>query len=241
MFDKRIITIHDVAEDTMTSKRLEKIIKTTLGFGYKFVAIDQILETNTKGLKVALTVDDAYKSTVTTTMPILTKYNIKAILFIPPGLIGLKANDPVLLANDCYPNKDMMTWDDVQEWVNQGHEIGFHTCNHIDLYHNSCKDIEDDFIKGMNIFITQGLQVKLFAYPKGYLPKNRKQMEELFKRFGIHYAFTINRGRVNVENIYYINRTILGNKEYFLWSLFKIFGIEDYHYYSVKQHQEAKM
>lgn len=242
MFDKLIIVIHDVAEDTMTPRRLEKIIKVSKALGYRFVSLDDILNDQEKGKKIALTVDDAYKSCITTTLPILEKYDIKATLFVSPGLLGLEANHPLLQSNDCYPNKGIITWDELRQWRNNGHSVGFHTNNHIDMHYNSDETIMTDFLTGLQALSNNGFEIKYFAYPKGFLPKNRPLIENLFRKNGIQYAFTINRGTVNPQNAFYIYRTTLGNKERFFWTMFKIFGLEDFYFYNIKkQYREAKI
>ena len=54
-----------------------------------------------------------------------------------------------------------------------------------------------DFHNGFNLLAQRGfLLVKYFAYPFGYIPKNRKMMEGLFKKYDIQYAFTVNWGSV---------------------------------------------
>ncbi len=242
MFEKRIITVHDVSEDTMTPQRFEKIIKTSLAIGYKFVSMKDILKKETKGLKLCLNIDDAYKSTITTILPILEKYNIVATLFVPTGLLGYHGSDKYLEDKDLSMGKSMMTWDDVHEWVRRGQDIGFHTHIHYDLYHHTNDEIKDDFEKGMAAFKEHNVDIKYFAYPKGFLPKDRKFYENLLEKYGIEYAFTVNRGKVNPENRYYVHRTLIGNKEKFLWSMCKVVGLEDIHYYKVKQkrHIEVK-
>ncbi|MEG0517593.1 MAG: polysaccharide deacetylase family protein [Bacteroidales bacterium] len=242
MFDKRIVVIHDVAGDTMKPRRLENIIKVSKALGYRFISLEEILNDRKRGLQLALTIDDAYKSCITTILPILEKHNIKATLFVPTGLIGLKATDPLLRVNECYPDKDIITWDDLQQWKMRGQEIGYHTHCHIDMYHHSDSEIVDDFLAGIKCLSAQGLNVKYFAYPKGFLPKNKQLVENLFSEHGIECAFTINRGAVNIDNPYYIHRTTLGNKEKFLWSMCKIFGLEDFYFYHIKKsYVEAKL
>lgn len=234
MLSKRIVAIHAITKDRFSENHLVDYIKSMTRLGYSFISLDEILSNSCKGKKIALTIDDAYKCCVTNLLPILDKFNIKATLFVPNGLLGLDANDNRLLQNDCYSNQSMMSKDDLQCWVREGHEIGFHTYNHIDLYKTKNSDIEDDFRKGMNEMINDGFLIKYFAYPKGFLPKNRMFFEQLLREFHIQYAFTINWGGVNVKSPFYINRVCLGDREPLYWSVFKTVGMIDWYYLKQK-------
>jgi peptidoglycan/xylan/chitin deacetylase (PgdA/CDA1 family) len=198
--------------------------------GYRFVSVDELLETTDKRV-IALTVDDAYKSCITNLVPLLDKYKIPALLFVPTLLLGLPANHEVILKNDGYKDHDVMTEVDIDYWLQKGNEIGFHTGGHIDLYHaqnDAC--IEEDFRKGMEVVNRKGWKTKYFAYPKGYLPKNRVFFESLLNEYGFSKAFTVNWGDSGAEQGWYINRVILGNTESDAWTFIKALGLADFVY-----------
>ncbi len=236
-FHNRIVTIHAVSEETYSPKRLVRYIKTVRMMGYEFVSVNEMMASTNKNGLIALTFDDCYQSTFTNAFPILMKYKVPALLFIPTGLLGYPANHPVLVSHECYENEATMTIDEVNKWINEGFDIGFHTWEHIDLYEASDEHIMDDFKKGVEFMREQGWNTPYFAYPKGFLPKNREMFEELLKLSGFKYAFTINHGDLNVEHPYYINRVCLGNKELFVWGILKTIGfISDWYFRKRKQH-----
>ncbi len=239
--NKRIVTIHDVAEDTLSPKRLKRYLRWMRRLGYKFVPIDRLLSDKGTGKLITLTIDDAYSSTMDTLLPILEKFGITSTLFVPPGLLEKKANDPELLANDCYADKSTMTWEQLRQWAKKGQQIGFHTNKHLDLYHHGNDKIESDFKEGMATLQSMGFHTEYFAYPKGFLPKDRAHFEELLRKSGIKYAFTVNHGKVDPNNGYYINRSIIGNSEPLFWSIFKSIGITDRFFYKYRQHPEQKI
>ena len=119
-------------------------------------------------------------------------------------------------------------------WKNNGHEIAFHTNEHIDLYEANEDVIISDFKSGMEKMSILGYKIKYFAYPKGFLPKNRFEFEKLLQEYSIQKAFTITWGKVNSENPYYINRLCLGDKEPLFWSILKTIGIVDWYYLKQK-------
>ena len=224
---KRIVTIHAVSENAYSTKRLEKYIKTIRGMGFSFVDLQTIVNNTPierrKSL-IALTFDDGYLSTLRNAVPILKKYNVPATLFVPTGLMGFEAGDPHLLKHECYKNEATMSMEDVKEWVSEGFGIGFHTHEHIDLYDSSDNQIINDFKEGLDVLRANGWATPFFAYPKGFLPRNRKMFEKILVENGFKFAFTINHGDVNENNPYYINRVCLGNNESFLWSIMKTTG-----------------
>ena len=198
-----------------------------LKLGYKFTSLEDILNTDTKGKFIHLTVDDGYQSCITELLPILEEYNIKATFFIAPLLLDLPANHPSLIKNNCYKNESTMTTKDILMLHQMGHIIGYHTGTHMNL---SCADnniIKEDFKNGIDKLSTLDLTVKYFAYPFGFLPKDKFFFEGILKEFHINYAFTVKWGDVNQDDKYYINRVCLGDMEPLFWSILKTIGFID--------------
>lgn len=227
MFEQRIVAIHSVSDRTLSQRRLISYIKTMRRLGYKFVTVDTLLSAPKDKKLLALTVDDGYKSCMDNLIPVLEQYEIPALMFLPTQLLGLQANHEELLKHECYTDEAIMSVEDVNLWVHKGFEIGFHTGKHIDLYRCSDHEIERDFREGMEVFRKNGWRTKYFAYPKGFLPKNKLLFEKLLSEYGISYAFTIYWGKANVNDPYYINRVCLGNHEPFFWSILKTLGCCD--------------
>jgi peptidoglycan/xylan/chitin deacetylase (PgdA/CDA1 family) len=239
MFDKRIVTIHAVDDMNYSPYRLELFIKTMRYLGYNFVSISDMLNSKLKKRQIALTFDDCYQSTFTNAIAILKKYKVPALMFIPTGLLGYPANHSILIEHECYKNEATMNIDAINQWIKDGFDIGFHTHEHIDLYETSDERIKEDFTNGMKELTERGWSTPYFAYPKGFLPKNRLMFEELLRQNGFQYAFTINHGSLNIGQPFYINRVCLGNKEPFLWGIIKTIGlIGDWYFRIRKQHYQ---
>lgn len=241
MFEKRIVAIHSISDQNLSQNRLIHYIRTMRFLGYKFVSVDTILSDKHNGKLLALTVDDGYKSCIKNLIPVLEKYKIPALMFLPTQLLGLPENHDELLKNECYRNESIMSVEDVNLWVYKGFDIGFHTGKHIDLYYHEDQEIEKDFREGMDIFRKNGWEIKYFAYPKGFLPKNRNLFEGLLREYNIEFAFTINWGRINSEEPFYVNRVCLGNHEPFLWSILKTIGAGDAYFRKKRVYKEQQI
>lgn len=241
MFEKRIVAIHSISDQNLSQNRLIHYIRTMRFLGYKFVSVDTILSDKQNGKLLALTVDDGYKSCIKNLIPVLEKYKIPALMFLPTQLLGLPENHDELLKNECYRNESIMSVEDVNLWVHKGFDIGFHTGKHIDLYYHEDQEIEKDFREGMDIFRKNGWETKYFAYPKGFLPKNRNLFEGLLREYNIEFAFTINWGRINSEEPFYVNRVCLGNHEPFLWSILKTIGAGDAYFRKKRVYKEQQI
>ena len=230
MFNKRIICIHSISDNALPVRQFERYISWMVKLGYVFVSMDEILDETKTGKYIHLTVDDGYKTCVTALLPILQEYNIKATFFVAPMLLGLDANHPSLIDNSCYHNESMMTEDDIMLLRSCGHTIGYHTGSHVNLSETVNEKVEDDFFNGLYVLKRMGIEVNKFAYPFGYLPKDKSFFEDILRRSNISNAFTVKWGDVNYTSPYYINRVCLGDKEPILWSILKTIGAIDFYY-----------
>ncbi len=198
--------------------------------GYKFISMDEILDETKSGKYIHLTVDDGYKTCITSLLPILQEYNIKATFFVAPMLLGLEANHPSLIKNSCYPNESTMTEEEVLLLQSHGHTIGYHTGTHVNLSKADNEAVRDDFFNGLDLLKEMGVEVTKFAYPFGFLPKDKSFFEGMLRQSNISNAFTVKWGDVNYASPYYINRVCLGDKEPLLWSVLKTIGFVDFYY-----------
>jgi len=233
MLQKRIICVHAVSAISMPIEHLERYIVSMKKIGYRFVSLSEILQNDCQGKVLTLTVDDAYKVSITNLLSLLEKYKIIATLFVPTGLIGLPANHEELIKHSCYSNEEMMTIEDLKIWIAKGQQVGFHTHNHINLRQLTLTNIRDDFKAGIKKLREWGIDTNVFAYPFGYIPIDQKKFEKELYSADFKYAFTVEWGNVNVGNPYYINRVCIGDREPLWWSVLKTIGCVDW-YYKIK-------
>ena len=221
---KRIVLIHAVGEGGMRAKNIVRYIKWMKLCGFRFVSLDQIAADKPRGKFLSLVVDDAYKCVVTALLPILKQYNIPCTLFVPPGLLGLKANDLQLLSHACYPNEDMMDIEDLHVWSENGFEVAFHTNKHIDLSVTGFDTQQEDFVKGMDSLKELGYKPDKFAYPFGRLPEEVEKFQSLLSANGIKYAYTLWPGNADIHTPYFISRICLGDHTPVWWNVLKSVG-----------------
>jgi len=224
---KRVVLVHAISEHGMSVKHVSGYIKWMMALGFKFVSLEQMALRETKGKLVSLAVDDAYKCVKTNLMPVLLRHHIPCTLFVPPGLLGLKANDSQLMAHACYENEDMMTIEDLREWSENGFEVGFHTNMHIDLSVTDIAAQTDDFMKGVSKLKELGYKPDKFAYPFGRLPKDYVKFQDLLSAHGFKYAYTLWPGNVDSSSPLLINRICLGDHTPVWWNILKTIGLLD--------------
>ena len=159
--------------------------------------------------QIILTFDDGYKDIITDVLPILKKYNFKAICFIVSNQIG--KNNIWDQNQKNYNKKELMNKNDINEWLKNGMLIGSHTQNHADLtklegiklkneIENSKKFLEETF----------ATQVKDFCYPYGKV--NNNAYVEVKKTY--NNAYTTNRSRYSLDkhDPFLIPRVDMGKK-----------------------------
>ena len=121
---------------------------------------------------LSLTFDDGTISHLTKVAPILKKYGIRASFYVIGASVGN--------TNDAY-----LTWAQIRELRDQGHEIGGHTVNHVDLwklYRDGQTDedhttgsfakatatITAEIVGMKKLAADNGIEIKTFAYPYNY-------------------------------------------------------------------------
>jgi peptidoglycan/xylan/chitin deacetylase (PgdA/CDA1 family) len=137
-----------------TSVTIFHLIK-SVGFlttdNYRLVGIDSNPNIFSEGM-VSLNFDDGLLSIYNNALPVLNQYGLKSTQYINSGKFG---------------NRDFVTAAQVIEMQNQGHEIGAHTRNHVDLTTLSESQMRDEIIGNLNDLRNIGANVTTFAYPFG--------------------------------------------------------------------------
>ena len=128
-----VLLYHSISENIVSNEidsfEFEKQISYLKNNNYESVSINQI-KPNTKK-QIILTFDDGYKDIISIVLPILKKYNFKAICFIVSNHIGQYNLWDV--NNHNYKKKELLNKTDIFEWLKNGMMIGSHGHNHLDL------------------------------------------------------------------------------------------------------------
>ncbi|MDD2387861.1 MAG: polysaccharide deacetylase family protein [Bacteroidales bacterium] len=155
---------------------------------------------------VTISFDDAYVSIKSKVLPIIKKYNIPIIVFVPVGLVG-KHNtwDTV----NGHKQINILNWNEIRELNNENLiTFGTHGLNHISLGNADLETVKNEFEKSKEILEAEiGKAVECFSYPFGQLKDIPKKSHILLKEYGYKAGFSTIWNRTNkIKNQYLLNR-----------------------------------
>lgn len=132
---------------------------------------------------IILSMDDGYRSTWKTAGPILKRYGFKAVYFLISSQVGA--------------GKNFLTWADVRELVDEGHEVGSHSVRHSNLAKPGKSEGPQAYQKRLAMELNDskkalegklGFAVNSLAYPLGaYNP----YVEAAARQAGYDLIFTV--------------------------------------------------
>ncbi|WP_317443441.1 polysaccharide deacetylase family protein [Streptomyces collinus] len=187
-------SVGDCSDDpyrvTVTPDRLERQLRWLRARGLRGVSVAELLAARARGEGrdlVGLTFDDGYADFLTGALPVLTRWECTATLFVLPGRFGGdNAWDPL------GPRKPLLTADAVRDAARAGVEIGSHGLTHVDLTR------ADDTVLGAETAGSRTLLRELtgapvggFCYPYGTL--DRRAVDAV-RAAGYDYACAIDPG-----------------------------------------------
>ncbi len=149
-----------------------------------------------------LSFDDGFRNNFTNALPILKKYDVPAIFFIPSSLIDASEDkiDKYCMETTKYNSViEMLKWDDVREMISLGYEIGSHTKTHArfsDISNN--QELMEDEIVGSKKEIEENLdyECKYISWPYGTLDDADDKSLEMAKQAGYTACFGAYRGTI---------------------------------------------
>ncbi len=110
---------------------------------------------------VTLTFDDSYANQFQNAVPKLNAAGIKAGFYVITGEVG---------------NSGSMTWAQLTQMKNAGHEIGSHTVTHPHLPQLSTANARAELVNSKNTLISKGFNPETFVYPYGEYTASVKQL-----------------------------------------------------------------
>jgi len=210
-----ILSYHSISNDicplSLKIDDFEKQLIYLKSNKYETIYFDEINPNKKK--QIIITFDDGYKDLILNSLPLLKKYNFKAICFVVSDLIG-KTNKWDEDFNKV-TTKQLMNASEIKLWIKNGMKIGSHSRNHRRL---TLID-RDEMIQEINYSkfdlerITES-KVDTFCYPYGIYDENI--VDEVKKNYS--YALTTKRSRYdkNKHTKYLIPRIDMGkNIPYF--------------------------
>jgi len=204
-----ILLYHSISSDksdlSLKINEFEKQIIFLKKRGFETTSFDKIDKNKKK--QIIITFDDGYKDICKHALPILKKYDFKATCFLVSNLIGKKNTWDALKNN--FISKDLMTIEDINEWLDNGMLIGSHSHNHNDLTKLNKSDLENDIdFSKKKLEDKFGIEIENFCYPFG---KVNKLVYDVVKN-KFKKAVTINRSRYDLDkhNQFLIPRIDMG-------------------------------
>lgn len=132
-------------------------------------AVERILTNDIDKPYISLSSDDGFKNN-TQAAKIMDRYNIPCCFFINPDFIGI--TDHKHLARICrskwhFPPTEVLNWEDVESLMKNGHEIGSHTIDHINIAKTGVTAVEDNLTRAYDELRSRCGRIKHFAFPYG--------------------------------------------------------------------------
>ncbi len=209
---------HSISNDrshlSVSVKNFENQIEYLSKSGFNSISFNEIHKKIKK--PIIITFDDGYKDNIINALPILKKYNFVSTCFVVSDLIG--GSNKWDEGHKNYVYKELLTRNDLIEWLSHGMSIGSHGKSHISLTSLNEEQIKHE-IYNSKITIQDfiGSNIDSFSYPFGQINNfSANTVKEVYK-FGV----TTVRSRFNTlkHKKFYIPRIHMSND----LSKFKIF------------------
>ncbi|MBI4516763.1 MAG: polysaccharide deacetylase family protein [Deltaproteobacteria bacterium] len=134
---------------------------------------------------VLVTIDDGLRSLYTEALPILQRYRVPAVAFVPAGEIGTASDEARL------------SWNELRDLHQAGITIGSHGWVHRSLGRLSAAAVRDDMERSRSAIEQRlGIRVSAFAYPFGTRADYNAVTEAVLRDSGYTCAFTSQHGAV---------------------------------------------
>ncbi len=189
----------DIPEDGLTvNTRWFRGLCEMLKASFHVVSLGEIMESVHSGRPfhrrtVAITFDDCYRDNLFAAR-VLAEFGHPATFFVPTQFVG---TDHVFPWDRGLRRMANLTWDEVHEMVNLGHEIGSHTVSHADFGAINPQEALDELTQS-RITLEQelGKPVRWFAYPFGGASNFKPEYLPLVYEAGYHGCFSGHGGFV---------------------------------------------
>lgn len=213
-YDLPVIMYHHILKDTqksgpyiITPDEFEKDLKFIKSEGYTTVSVQNLIDYTEKGTSlpekpILITFDDGHLSYLEYAVPLLEKYNMRALV----SAVGAYTNDYTEHPDRCV-SYAYLSWDDIETLSKSTHtEIGNHT---YDMHKNTngrqgCKKLKSESKEQHRKIFTEDTQkmqdllrtytkkdTLCFTYPFGYMCE---ETEEIIKELGFKMSLSCREG-----------------------------------------------
>lgn len=164
-------------KDNKTNEIFYNQLKALQNNGVEFINFDEAVkridsnEIHKNKCFVAFSFDDGFEECYSKIRPVLMKFGIKACFFINPNFINGDIQYQENFKNNVvFTQKQPMNWNQILELQNDGHIIGAHTMDHLDMNIDDKKILEYQIGESKK-YLENKLSTKCeyFAFPFGQL------------------------------------------------------------------------
>lgn len=177
---------------TVSAPQLEQQLQWLQTRHYQPVTLQEVIAAQQQNRplparSVLITFDDAYVNNLDYALPLLQRFRMKAVLFVPTAFVG-QCNE----WDGC--TDPLMTSDQLRQLL-PTFELALHSHRHLNYKHLNSNEIKEDLNQNIAAFEKLGLPyTRAFAYPYGGRPKDpatKRAMQEVMEQSGIQLAFRI--------------------------------------------------
>lgn len=164
------VYLHHVFEDEIENFRrtLAEIQRTHALVTYS-QAVELVYAGTVDKPTVCVSFDDGLLSTLQASR-VMDDLGIKGCFFVCPGIVGEKRRDVVkrfARTRLGYPPMDVLDWDQCEDMIRRGHEIGSHTFSHPNMGDVSVEQAIDELQYSRDTLVRRLGHVEHFAWPSG--------------------------------------------------------------------------
>ena len=144
---------------------------------------------------VLITVDDGFRSLYATALPILRHYDLPAVAFISPSLIGSRGT--TIQGQRAESPEDHLDWDELAALADSKIVIGSHAWTHRSMGRLPSSEVTEEVTRSREMLEQKlGKRVGSFAYPFGTRADFNQTTADILPRCGYSCAFTSQHGPV---------------------------------------------
>jgi len=182
------------ADLSVAPGRFEEQLEELVGRGYRGVTFTEAVTGSDRGLRVAVTFDDGYRSVIERAFPVLSRLGLPGTVYVPADFVGVDApmSWPGIDRWLGGPHEDEMRCMDARhlsKLAEAGWEIGSHTRSHPHLPRLSADRLEEELVGSRSrLEEALGLPCRSIAYPYGDV---NRRVARAARRAGYEVAGTL--------------------------------------------------
>jgi peptidoglycan/xylan/chitin deacetylase (PgdA/CDA1 family) len=179
-----LLLLHHVFDNELCAFRgLLEILANEFRFISYQESVARILENRIDGPSLAFSFDDGLKCCLQAAR-VLEEFDARACFFVCPAIVGEQDRDVV--ARFCRerlrcPPVDFLNWNEIEQLVACGHEIGGHSMRHVNLNHVDAAEALEEIWQTHSVLCARLGTADHFAWPYGrFSDMNRAAARAVF-------------------------------------------------------------